>query len=371
MISKDIYSNIKISDEMKETLIKDVKKGKRTADLRFRYSTALMALGIVGILGFGGFGASAAYLTYKERVQSMSAEEQKDYKEELAADTYNTSSEGMTRNLSDEEWDRYMQLEDEYYKDGKFPAESLKYVKKMDDISDSELAFVEGINKIHVPEGKLSDEQLLQLIDHEAKYAYTIEQNAAEQGLLEPGEEVITVAAEDEQALKQKAIELVKDYYDEDIDDSWNYSFFANKFSDLESEEEIDPSWDCYAITFTESDAPNSTMYQISIPMNEDGVFAMNCCGKKYYIGTQEYTREEAEQFVDKGQKAVLDFVKDKYGLGEPDNVEISGFENIEGTPIKSENISYQLYYGEHSISVDWNITNEKIYSVMGTNLYK
>ena len=371
MISKDIYSNINISDEMKEALIKDVQKGKRTADLRFRYSTALMALGIVGILGFGGIGASAAYLTYKERVQSMTVEEQEDYKEELAADTYNTMSEGMTRELSNKEWDRYLELEDEYYKDGRFPNESMKYVDTLDDISDSELAFVEGINKIHVPEGELSDEQLLQLIDHEAKYIYTMEQNASEQGLIEPAPEEVSVAADDEQALKQKAIDIIKDYYDDDIDDSWNYLFSAFKPSDLEGEEEIDTSWDCYEIVFTESDAPNATMYQITIPMNEGGVFAANACGKKYYSGTTAYSREDAEQFVEKGQKAVLAFVKEKYGLGEPDKVEISGFENLEGTPIDSENISYQLHYGENIVSVDWNITNEKIYCVMGSIIYK
>ena len=112
-------------------------------------------------------------------------------------------------------------------------------------------------------------------------------------------------------------------------------------------------------------------MYQITIPMSEDGVFAINACGKDYYSGTKEYSREEAEQFVEKGQKAVIDFVKEKFGLGEPDKVEIAGFENLEGTPINSENINYQLYYGEHSVSVEWNITNEKIYSVMGVNLYK
>ena len=374
MISKDIYSNINISDEMKESLIKDVKKGKRTADLRFRYSTALMALGIVGVLGFGGIGASAAYLSYKERVQSMSVEEKQDYKEELEADTYNTMSEGMTRSLTSEEWDRYLVLEDEYYKNGRFPAESFKYVEKQSDVSDSEIAFVEEINKIHIPEGELTDEQILQLIDHEAKYIYTMEQNASEEGYLETTEEnasdtKIEVSEASEQELKQKAIDLIKDYYNDDIDDSWNYLFDPFKPSEAQDGEEIDTRWDCYSIVFTESDAPNATMYQISIPMEEDGVFAINCCGKKYYMGTTAYTREDAEQFVEKGQKAVIDFVKEKYGLGDPDKVEINGFENLEGTPIDSEDIDYQLYYGENSVSVSWNITNEMVYSVMGSNL--
>ncbi len=411
MINKDIYSNISISDEMKEELINDVKKGKRTSNFRFKYSTALMALGIVGVLGFSGIGVSAAYISYKNRVQSMSVEEQEAYKEILATDDSLAKDDSLTRSLSDEEWNRYLALEDEYYTEGRFPADSARYVEKLEDIADSEVAFVKEINKVHIPEGELSDEQLLQLIDYEAKYIYVIEENAIENGYIEDTEAVSTasestapestasestvpestasestapestasestapefIASEaSEQELKQKAIELVKEYYDVDVDDSWNYIFSENKFSEMDEEVDIDPRWDCYSITFEESDAPNATCYQISIPIEEDGVFAINCSGKNYYANVNDYSREEAEQFADKGQEAVISFVKEKYGLGDPDRVEITGFENLDGDSIECADITYDLYYGEEIVTVSWNITNEMIYTVIGANIFK
>ena len=377
-INKNIYSNINISEEMKESLKSDVKAKKRSADLRFRYSTALAALAVVAVVGFGGFGVSAAYSSYKNRIAEMSEEEQVAYEEELAADNYNTGDEAMTRVLTSAEHDRYMALEDEYYVNGRFPENSLKYVDTLDEISDDELAFVKEINKIHVPEAELSDEQLLQLIDHMAKYIYTMEQNAeatetdsettedAEAAENDAPEIAFDVSSDDEAVLKAKGIELVKAFYGVDIDDSWNSDIYECRLSEWEGFDESD---NAYEIIFTESDAPNATMYQISIPMSEGGLFSINACGKDYYTGIKEYTMEDAEQFFDKGQEQVLKFVNEKFGLGEPDKIVIGGFENAAGDAITSGEILYELYYGDNSISIGWNITNEQVYSVIGKGL--
>ena len=62
-LNQDVYTNINIPDEMVEGLVSDLKKGRRRADIRFRYSTAIMALIILGVVGLGSFGVSAAYMT--------------------------------------------------------------------------------------------------------------------------------------------------------------------------------------------------------------------------------------------------------------------------------------------------------------------
>ena len=65
----------------------------------------------------------------------------------------------------------------------------------------------------------------------------------------------------------------------------------------------------------------------------------------------------------------MLNFVNEKFGLGEPDKIVIGGFENAVGDAITSGEILYELYYGDNNISVSWNITNEQVYSVIGKGL--
>lgn len=389
-LNTDIYTNISIPDEMMDSLVSDLNKGRRHADIRFRYSTAIMALIILGVVGFGSIGASAAYLSYKNRVQEMSEEEQADYIQELENDVYDTSGEVRVRDLTDSEYARYLELEDAYYNDGVFPENILKHVQRMDEIEPDELAFVEELNKINMPAGEMTDEQLLQLIDHEAKYLYTIEQNAQEQlaaeeeaqaaeGDEELSEEwpedwgtpfmddiIFDVTPEEEAAIKAQAFALAKEFFGEDINDSWNCTVTGYDFS---SWYDGDQGWVNYDIQLSESDAPNATFYQITIPKYTDGVLMLNCGGKKYYADRTEYTRQEAEAFRAEGEKAVLAFVKDKFGLGTPDKIEIGGFINAMDEEITSSDIVYYLYYGEEAVAVQWNINTKKMYSIYGRGL--
>ncbi len=376
-LNKDVYTNIHISDKMVDSLIADLNTGKRRSDMRFRYSTVIMALIIVSVVGFGSIGAGAAYMSYKSRIEEMTEEEQADYKQELAEDVYNCADEARTRSLTPEEWDRYMELEDEYYKNGVFPKDILPHVETLDEIAEDELAFVEEINKIHIPDAELTDEQLLQLIDHEAKYLYTIEQNAAELAEEEGEEEdpfvpeeegylSFDVTAADEQSIREQTIALIEEFYGVEIDESWNIDISGLDWTGVE---ELDEAWLFYEVTVTESEAPNATMYQLSLPVKEGGLFVINCSGKKYFAGQTEYTREQAEAYVDEGQQAVLAFVKEKFGLGTPDRIEIGGFENLDGDSLTSSTILYDLYYGEDYVAVEWNINNKQIYSVIGKGL--
>ena len=389
-LNSDIYTNVNISDEMVDSLVADLNKGRRHADIRFRYSTAIMALIILGVVGFGSIGASAAYISYKNRIQDMSEEEQADYVKELENDVYNTASEVRVRDLTDSEYARYLELEDAYYNNGVFPENILKHVERLDEIDPDELAFVEELNKINMPEGEMTDEQLLQLIDHEAKYIHTIEQNAQEQlaaeeeaqaaeGDEELSEEwpedwgtpfmddiIFDVTPEEEAAIKAQAFALAKEFFGEDINDSWNCTVTGYDFS---SWYDGDQGWVNYDIQLSESDAPNATFYQITIPKHTDGVLMLNCGGKKYYADRTEYTRQEAEAFRAEGEKAVLAFVKDKFGLGTPDKIEIGGFINAMDEEITSSDIVYYLYYGEETVAVQWNINTKKMYSISGRGL--
>ncbi len=385
--SQDVYTNINIPDEMVEGLVSDLKKGRRRADIRFRYSTAIMALIILGVVGLGSIGASAAYMTYKNRIQDMSEDEKADYAQELSNDEYNTSSEARVRDLTQSEYERYLELEDAYYKEGVFPKNILKHVETMNEISPDELAFVEELNKINMPAGELTDEQLLQLIDHEAKYIYTIEQNAEKETVAVQNEDlsveddtewpedwgepfmddiIFEVTPEEEASAKELAFGLLKDMYGETITDSWNCSVTGNDFSSFYGGDE---AWIGYDVEIYESDAPNATTYQITIPRKESGVMMVNCSGKKYYSDLTEYTRQEAEAYVDEGKKAVCGFLKEWFGMGEPDRYEIDGFKNGLDEDITSSTICFILTYGDENISVDWNINSKQVISFAGRGL--
>ena len=387
-LNQDIYTNVNISDEMVDSLVSDLNKGRRHADVRFRYSTAIMALIIIGFVGLGSIGASAAYMSYKNRVREMSEEERADYEQELANDVYDTASEARVRDLTQSEYERYLELEDAYYKDGVFPQNILKHVRTLDEIAPDELAFVEELNKINMPEDELTDEQLLQLIDHQAKYIYTIEQNAEEELTAEVTEDnageldgewpddwgepfmddlLFEVTSEEEAKVKKQAFDLLKDMYGETITDSWNCTVTGNDFSSFYDGDE---GWIGYDVELSETDAPNSTFYQITIPKYESGILMVNCGGKKYYSDLKEYTRQEAEAYMDEGKKAVRSFVKDRFGLGEPDSYEISGFKNYDDEDIPSSEIYFHMIYGDESISVDWNINTKQITGFAGRGLW-
>ena len=273
-IDKNLISNIEISDEMRESLIKDVKSGKRSKDTRFRYSTALTALCVIGVLVIGGGSASAAYLSYKNRVNDMPQEEKQEYAEELGNDTYNAVDESMTRSLSGSEKERLAELQNSYYKDGVFPKENMLFLEKLSELKPDMLAYVKEDNMIHLPEGEMTDEQLLQYIDHEAKYIYTMEENTEQADTEQTSEEnevkTVEVSAKDEETLKQDTKDLIKEIYGEEVNDSWIFDAYEMDWSDTEG---YDESWDGYEITWSESDAPNAKTYQITIPKKSNGRF--------------------------------------------------------------------------------------------------
>ena len=380
-IDKHLISNIEIPDAMRESLIQDVKSGKRTKDIRFRYSTTLMALCVIGVLVISGSSASAAYISYKNRVENMPQEEQQEYVEELENDTDSAVDESMTRSLTRSEKERLAVLQNSYYKDGVFPEENMAFLETLSELKPDMLAYVEEDNKIHFPEGEMTDEQLLQYIDHEAKYMHTIEENdeqtnaedeSADQETkaLDEQDNVITydVSAEDEETLKQKSKELINKIYGEEVDDSWNFDVYG---MDWPESDEFDEASNLYEINWYESDAPNAKTFQITIPKNSDGTFIINRYGMEVFADCDDFTWEEAQEYLPQGEETVKTFVKEKFGLGEPDRIEYGGAENVDGESVECSWIPFKLYYGDDYVVVHWLISTNEVNSIMSKSLIK
>ena len=240
---------------------------------------------------------------------------------------------------------------------------------------------------IHLPEGEMTDEQLLQYIDHEAKYLYTMEETTeqadAEQADTEQTDteqadneqtdeenEVKTfeVSAKDEETLKQDTKDMIQKIYGEEVNDSWIFDACEMDWSETEG---YDESWDGYQINWSESDAPNAKTYQITIPKKSDGRFIINRYGMDVFASCEDYTWEEAQEYLPQGEETVKKFVKDNFGLGEPDRIEYGGTSTADGEPTESAWVAYKLYYGDDYVVVHWLISTNEVNSIMGKNLCK
>ena len=103
-INSDLFDNIEISEEMKQDIFNGCRAGKRSSDFRFRHSGALLAALIIGAVSLTGVGASAAaILTFSSRMEEMPVEEKQAYKQEVKKDTFVSTDEGFSRELTDEE----------------------------------------------------------------------------------------------------------------------------------------------------------------------------------------------------------------------------------------------------------------------------
>ena len=99
-INKDLISNIEIDEDMKKTLYRNCIKKRRTADFRFRYSGVLTALIIVIVFGVFSIGTSAAIISFRSRLANMDTEEFDSYAAEVDADTFISTDEGFSRELT-------------------------------------------------------------------------------------------------------------------------------------------------------------------------------------------------------------------------------------------------------------------------------
>ena len=224
-INADLLSNIEISEEMKQDIYNGVKVGKRTSDFRFRHSGALLAALIIGAVTLTGAGASAAaIITFSSRMEEMPVEEKQAYKQEVKKDIFISTDEGFSRELTNDEIKRVIKLERDYYDRHVFPENEMAHYEKTAERAADELAYVVEDNIVYLPE-KMTDEQLLQYIDHDAKKRYVNIEQLKKDGV-EPGVGMalestkVAEGSPESEALKVAKKEIKKQYGVE-ITDKW------------------------------------------------------------------------------------------------------------------------------------------------------
>ena len=174
----DLFTNIEIPEEMKRKLYQNSKRGKRTADFRFRHAFALTAMLGVLMIGSTGVFAKVCYDAIAKRMADMPETEVAQFEHEIENDTGITIDEAWSRQLTNEETLRLAELEQSYYNDGVFPEPEIKRVAALSDWDGQSVCYVEEDHLLHLPEPEMTDEQLMLFIDYSAKKEYLIEKDA-------------------------------------------------------------------------------------------------------------------------------------------------------------------------------------------------
>ncbi len=279
-MKSDLLSNIEISEEMKRDIYRGCRRGKTTSDFRFRHSGALMAALIIGAVALTGAGASAAAIfTFADRIEQMPAAEKQAYKQEVKKDTFVSIDEGFSRELTDDEITRSIKLERDYYDKGVFPKQEMAHYNKASERKADELAYVAEDNIVYMPD-QMSDEQILQYIDHDAKKrAVNIEQlkkNGDEPGRGMALESTPVKEGSKESKAVDAAKKAVKKQFGVDITGKWItiVDFFEN--DTFKSEKKIDT----FNVYFYQLGLGYADQYQVLLNAKDMSILMANKQGR-------------------------------------------------------------------------------------------
>ncbi len=390
-INNPIISNLTMSEEMKQNILDNCKRGKRTNDKLFRYSKLIVLFIALSCVCLGGLGTHAAISAVQNRMENMSDEEKDAY---LEINVIGADAEWYTRAFTDTEVERLLMLQEEY-KNGRFPEETILIVDKISDINDDQLAFVKEDGRIHLPKDEMTDEELLQLIDHDEKNKYTMETGIDEPNPYAtgvPDEEIVleesdifpptTVEATTEENMMKEADEeekleiddvydyskeMVMKYFGVEMNDSWEYSVYQyDREGDAETKEWLDevyPDYDViYEVEYSKEGIINEG-YQLTICGDNGRLLSINRGGS---VIAPSYTpsMEEATEKIPVGKEIAIAYAEDVLGL-DMDTVKLYGGFNY-NVMFTKEAYTYWYYYlfldanGDAYIIV-WDIATEEI----------
>ena len=359
-INKDLISNIEISDDMKRSIYRNCIKGRRTADFRFKYATVLTALIIVAVFGVFSIGASAAILGFRARLANMDEEEYQGYQTEVDNDVFISTDEGFSRSLTDSEILRSIKLEREYYDNGVFPEKSMAHYETKSEMKDGELAYITENNIVYLPEDEMSDEQLLEYIDHDAKKRYVNVQGLKEEGI-EPGVNMalestpIKEGSKDAKA-KAQADKYLKEFYGVTTDDSW--IVLVDRFEDVGIQSGAEVT--IYDIDYFRLGLGYANSYTLRIIEDDMSLMMISENGYENFNGVKLYTFDEAKAKEAEGRAFVQNYLSKNFGYGEPNKV-IADSERYSDDGKTTSCIDYEFDFDDTTVYVCYRIEDQRI----------
>ena len=325
-----LFDKIEMPDDVKNNIYNNCSMHKRELGRKYLAKKIAFAAVFIATLTVGGVGVKAGYDSYKDRMKNIPKEEREQAKDIFnnSKDTFYESSREFTRDESI----RYEEL-CKAYANGRFPKESLRYIKKQIDLGvhskvnpkDSEygkdeLVYIEKDGLLHLPESEMTDEQMLQLIDFTEKL-YTVSSEEIKKNLEKESEIVTEVETEEvtynekELAAIEKAKEVIKDFCGADVSEGNGYV--------IDGVDQYDPiNENIYTISFSKSQGEGiyqdeCSQYYIDIDVKTGKIDSID---RPYVLKEhKDYSKAEMEKYVDKGLDEARKFIK-KYAIGKKES---------------------------------------------------
>lgn len=365
---RELFANIEIPEDVKNNIYMNTKKGKRTADFRFKHACALTVALCALVVGSTGVFAKTCYDAITQHMEDMSEAEVADYSYEVENDTGVTIDDAWSRKLTNEEVLRISKLEREYYDEGIFPEQTVPRVSTLDEWDGQTVCYVDEDHLLHLPEPEMTDDQLRLFIDYSAKKEYVIEKEAeeifAEEAAENPSEEeevspYVDVAVETEEDVIALAAPQLEKLFGEVPGEGWNTRVVA--FEPSVPDPELGTMHDMYSVYWEQgAGSPNSTSYVVTLGMHDLRFIAAAVQGREYWATLKSFSEEEAKTRAEADWPKVYELLSDLYGVeGKPDRekLEIYHVYDEEGDAREAR---YVMYYKDKEVEVIWNLGEQK-----------
>ncbi len=287
---------------------------------------AIVAAIAIAIAGAGGFTVHAVVENMaKQRLESMSEKEIESLLDE--ADTRNAEADTYSRELTDEEEERKIDLSIAY-KEGRFPEGKLKKVEDESQIDKDTVCYVPSTGYLYLPERELTDEELLQIIDNQKKTNYALIQRSAQTDEDGDGKTLTDewqAAEERRQELKQQAEADGEISEEEAIAIAQEY--FNKLFGEMDDRLDIT----CYITDAVESPelqagAGEKPFYVVRYFMDEVPFYIFHISsagGAPFYVmlndgySWEEVSLSEAESNIQVMYQKAEEYLQDCFGISE------------------------------------------------------
>lgn len=303
---------------MVENCVDQCLKGNGTAKYKIHKTVAAAVVAAIALVGTGGVYAAKNYIF--DRMDSISDTEKENYvsqvnKAAVDADSY-------SRELTDDEINRFKELQRDYENNGKFPKNKLKSIDSPDKADSDKVCFEENTSTFYLPE-KLSDEDILEIIDFCYSRDYSLSQDNKNEPSRQNAEENIS---------KQDAVNIVKEtvarVYGIDIDNmdvdveydvgngsdgtfSSEYVYITDKSSGIEYSAAVDmQSATVYYVEKNLDDYSSSSELENKSLYEQKAVDAENIA-EKFMNYNESWSKKEIEYAVNSEKmlrKGIIDF---------------------------------------------------------------
>ena len=174
---KETMEQIHISEKMQEEIVMNVhkqmenrKKGVWNVRKMGTVAAALvLTLGVISV----PVHAMVSNLV-KARMESIPEEEVQEI--ENMIQKQNTNADGFSREYSDTEKARSKELW-QAYENGTFPEREIQCVDSVNEVTEGVLCYVGATGDFYLPEGEMTDEEILEIIDFQHKMNYAVSRN--------------------------------------------------------------------------------------------------------------------------------------------------------------------------------------------------